>query len=274
MPSSRHIRGLPGFDLTLLGGDGHWRYTRDAGPPHLAYLMGSYAVYSIAGRTFRLSPHDVFICRESGFAAEGEGDFVTMTVPSNVLREAPALFESDQRAVMISVPARAQQSFHTLIITLAREQEASVPGCATVIRAYLLDLLTMLYRIQRDVLPYWRQHETMTNLVYRHRVLRVVQLVEKNLQQRHTLTQLAAMAGLNRTTFCRIYKSLVGRTPRAHLLHTRTLKAQRLLTETDLSMNDIAEAAGFNDLSSFFRTFRRRVKMTPLAYRKAQREQR
>ena len=55
------------------------------------------------------------------------------------------------------------------------------------------------------------------------------------------------------------------------LLRVRVNAAGRMLADTDRPVADIAQATGFYDQSYFTKHFRRRMKLTPTAYRQAYR---
>jgi len=67
--------------------------------------------------------------------------------------------------------------------------------------------------------------------------------------------------------FLRTFRGIVGMTPHQYILHTRLHRAAVRLRRTDDSIAAIAFDAGFNDLSTFNRRFRRKMGLTPGAYR-------
>lgn len=61
------------------------------------------------------------------------------------------------------------------------------------------------------------------------------------------------------------YPKIIGRYQ--YLIETRLSSAKFYLTTTDRTVSDIALSVGFGDESSFCLTFRKRVGMTPKAWR-------
>jgi AraC-like DNA-binding protein len=82
-----------------------------------------------------------------------------------------------------------------------------------------------------------------------------------------TLTALADEAGMSRYRFLRAFRQIVGVTPYQYLLHMRLQAAALRLRTASGSITSIAYGAGFNDLSTFNRRFRRILRMTPRAWR-------
>jgi AraC-like DNA-binding protein len=71
--------------------------------------------------------------------------------------------------------------------------------------------------------------------------------------------------------FAREFKHSVGVTPHCYVLQKRVEQAQDMLARTDLSVAEIALAAGFSDQSHFTRQFRHIVGTTPRDFRWSQR---
>jgi LacI family transcriptional regulator len=67
------------------------------------------------------------------------------------------------------------------------------------------------------------------------------------------------------------FRKAVGRGPHDELQRVRLSRAQELLAETDLSIPDIAAAAGYSSASYLAQVFQRRVGRSPAQFRRAQR---
>lgn len=68
-------------------------------------------------------------------------------------------------------------------------------------------------------------------------------------------------------SFCRFFKKSTNKTFTAFLNEYRINHATKLLSETDEDIKSICYESGFNNLSNFFRNFRRITQLTPNAYR-------
>lgn len=83
-----------------------------------------------------------------------------------------------------------------------------------------------------------------------------------------SLERLAAMAGLSRFHFNRLFKRATGLSPSRYQLDLRLDAARRLLRETKRSILEIALEVGYSQPSRFAQLFRRETGLTPSEYRR------
>ena len=91
--------------------------------------------------------------------------------------------------------------------------------------------------------------------------------IDANIDQRISVKALARLANLSVCYFVRAFKQSVGVTPHDYLVRKRVERTMELLADTDLSLSEIALAAGFADQSHCARRFRQHVGMSPRDYR-------
>jgi len=82
----------------------------------------------------------------------------------------------------------------------------------------------------------------------------------------------AAACNYSESQFNRVFRQLMGRSPRRYVLMHRLETAKDLLAHTDLPLSEIAGRAGFYDASDFGKRFREQEGLTPRGYRLKQRE--
>lgn len=88
-----------------------------------------------------------------------------------------------------------------------------------------------------------------------------------------SLEELARHIGQSRATFARRFLELVGETPLAYLTRWRMCLAAKLLTDTPLSLEEIAPRVGYQTAAAFSRAFRRSLGRAPGHFRTLAREQ-
>jgi len=99
------------------------------------------------------------------------------------------------------------------------------------------------------------------------RVSEAVRRIEREAEAPLSLAALADEAGLSPYHFLRSFAQVAGVTPHQYVLRTRLYRAALRLRRTREPITQIAYGAGFNDLSTFNRRFRRLMGMSPGAYR-------
>ena len=94
------------------------------------------------------------------------------------------------------------------------------------------------------------------------------QYLQKNLQQKISLPTLAAAVSLSPTGLIHHFKKHTGKTPMAYLAQLRLAKAEALLTESDVSIAQIALLCGFECPYYFSNAFKKAKGVSPAAFRK------
>ncbi len=78
---------------------------------------------------------------------------------------------------------------------------------------------------------------------------------------------LAAACNYSESQFNRVFRDIMGSSPRRYVLRHRLETAKDLLARTDLPLSHIAARTGFYDASDFGRRFREQEGLTPRKYR-------
>jgi len=99
------------------------------------------------------------------------------------------------------------------------------------------------------------------------RVAEAVRQIELNAERPLSLTELADGTATSPFHFLRTFRRVAGMTPYQFLLRTRLHRAAVRLRSSDEAISTIAFDAGFNDLSTFNRRFRREMGEAPGTYR-------
>jgi len=89
-----------------------------------------------------------------------------------------------------------------------------------------------------------------------------------NLVVQHTARSLARRANMSERTFARKFQAETGTTPHKWITQQRILQARRLLEETQLGVEEIADRVGFNSGVVLRDQFRRHVGVAPGDYRR------
>ena len=97
---------------------------------------------------------------------------------------------------------------------------------------------------------------------------RLHDFIASHLDQKLTNAALAQIAGLSTGYFYMAFKQTEGMSPHRYVLQYRVRRTQQLLTSTQMSLAEIADAAGFSNPSHCIQYFREIVGVTPGDYRR------
>ena len=82
-----------------------------------------------------------------------------------------------------------------------------------------------------------------------------INYIEQNFQNNISIEDIAAVCGINRSYFGKIFRNSIGRSPQEFLMNYRMVKATELLKLTSLSIADVGSAVGYEKSASFFPCF-------------------
>lgn len=111
-------------------------------------------------------------------------------------------------------------------------------------------------------------HQSSTQALADTRIGKVLNLIHNEHENIWTVNTLADQAALSRSAFTERFTRMVGESPKSYLMNWRMQRARRLLTESKLSMQVIAENTGYASEASFSKAFKQNFGISPGAYRK------
>ena len=98
--------------------------------------------------------------------------------------------------------------------------------------------------------------------------------IEQNFQNAITVEEIAAVCGLNRSYFGKIFHEATGKSPQQFLISYRMTKAAELLKLTDMSVADTGNAVGYPNQLHFSRAFKSVYGVSPREWRNKNRARR
>lgn len=120
----------------------------------------------------------------------------------------------------------------------------------------------------------WFQDSTKNlqpySLKNQERLQNILIYIQEHYSDKITLEDIADSVNICRSECCRFFKSQIGETLFHYLLNYRVHQSLPLLTETSLSITEIAEQTGFSSPAYFSRIFHKCMGTSPAAYRKKQ----
>ena len=125
-------------------------------------------------------------------------------------------------------------------------------------------ILLELYRIEAEnKIP----KPSVTNSKSEAKTDTVLTYITKNLYEHHTLAGSAKMAGISQRQFTTLCRKITGKSFNQYINQLRTTRAADLLQNSTMSVAAIAFEVGYEDLSTFYRAFKRFHNISPLSFR-------
>lgn len=170
-----------------------------------------------------------------------------------------SLFERSLRGILFS-PETAQALAPRLGSLMQK------PGFDSV-----LELMSILHDLSTS-----RNFITLSDISFRanetlsynsRRIERVMNYLNLHFEKEITLTEAARISGMTTVAFSRFFKSRTGKTFVDTVIEIRLGHASRMLIDTTHSVYEIAYRCGFNNLSNFNRSFKKKKDCTPKEFR-------
>jgi AraC-like DNA-binding protein len=101
------------------------------------------------------------------------------------------------------------------------------------------------------------------------RVAFVVEFIKTHINEEITIEKLSNLCCMSKPSFFRYFKREFGISPVVFILRERMKMAKKLLKEINISISEASYAVGVNNLSYFFKLFKRFEGVTPNEFRKS-----
>lgn len=136
------------------------------------------------------------------------------------------------------------------------------------IYAKLLEIFSLIASVHPQFSPI-RTEDAKTKSKY-EKFRSLINHINSHYMDEITLEWAADYAGFSKYHFSRLFKDYTDVTFSDYLMHRRMQAARILLTDTSNTVTEIAFQTGFNNLTSFTRSFRNATGMTPSEFRQIQ----
>jgi AraC-like DNA-binding protein len=134
-----------------------------------------------------------------------------------------------------------------------------------------LDFLSLLHDMaisSYELLLSAQIHNNPDEVQNHSRILEACGFIKKNYKKKICIEDVAGLIHMSPSAFSHFFKKRTYRSFTDYLIDMRISNACKLLFETDLSIANISEANGFNNVSNFNKLFKIKKKMTPKDFRK------
>ena len=234
----------------------HWH-----GHTELLYIIEGESDIYVNGSDIHIKPGDIIAVNANelhrGSLKDGCGKYLCVMLP-------PAFFDAaggDMGYVFQNLITG--DSFPGKIIEEIFKESPnrySVLAKAYALIAYLCENYCTAKMSKREFILHSRKHETFNT---------IIDYIEKNYTSPITTKDLAKMAHLSETYFCHLFKSCMNQSVSGYITELRIEHAKYLLSNSKMTVTEIASTLGYNDVNYFCRMFKRITGMSPGEYKKA-----
>ncbi len=148
---------------------------------------------------------------------------------------------------------------HELFCKMLKEYSEKDYGYIQVIRAYLIELLMIIFRANKVVSSQKSFEQAQFD--------KALEYINVNYAKNLKLDELAMAAFVSPAYFSRRFKAVTGYTFKEYLQQRRIEQACELLKSTSLKVIDIAAEVGYHDLKHFNEIFKRTMQVTPSKFK-------
>lgn len=157
----------------------------------------------------------------------------------------------------------AERSFCEMLY----EQTTRHPGWESIVTGLALTLWGAWVRAQRGRKECSRRFQAGSS---HHRMEAYIEELQQSFYREESLEAVASRCGLGVRRFTQIFRELTGKSWLNFVRELRLTHARRLLHATSRSIVSICFECGFEDLSNFYRAFRKSCGMSPQQWRESQ----
>jgi AraC family transcriptional regulator len=240
-----------------------------------AVLAGSMEV-TVGSDDFELSAGGVALTGiGQSHAARASGvEFVSVRISPALVNE--LVTEIGLTRISAEILFRHSRANDETIARIARsiisEIDVGELGHGAMIDALVRQLVIHLLRSHLTVRKSTRVELSRAGPVDR-RLRRAIEFMHDNFGRELAVEEIASAAYLSEYHFARLFKQITGVTPHVYLANVRLEHARRLLTETSLSISEIATRVGYQSQSHFTKIFKSITGVTPRLYREGAKSQ-
>ncbi|MBE7172610.1 MAG: AraC family transcriptional regulator [Williamsia sp.] len=171
----------------------------------------------------------------------------------------PRLFEKAKKGILLSGKAREQVA----ALMLSAVDATNIDRLILLLSIFKILTETEEYSIIASAHAFYKSNESETmrlNKIYSHTL--------SNYNKPITLKEIASLSNLSVTSFCRYFKLLTRKTYYDFLVEIRISMACRFLVEDRVPINMVCFECGFNNVSNFYRHFKKVTGLTPSGYKR------
>ncbi len=255
--------------------DERWKSISGVGHFHqsyeIYYLLENELIYHINNKVYHVKPGTVII------------------IPPNTIHTTRSINEATRKRILINLPTGFIEAFlkddpelltklHIPPFSIEKYKRKKIEGLFyslleeydkptkknVLIKSLLGQLLVELGEITQGN---FESNTNDYNNTTTHRMLNIVDYINEHYNEKITLTTLSKIFYLNPSYISRVFKEKLNLSFCEYLRTIRIKEVCRLLEDSSLKLEEIAEMTGFNDSSDLCRTFKAVMHTSPSKFK-------
>ena len=241
------------------------------------YLLEGERCYFIGTKIYHLKQGSlVFVRRnvihKTALSREAHHDRILLEISRSYLESVFAItgeltlhdfFQDD--CIILSLESEEQNFITELLLALGRELGTKNSGFRLLAKSLVAELFIYAKRMENKTNP---AASSRTDDPRHRQIEQIACYIAENCCSPLSLNSIAEQFYMNKCYLSRIFKEITGFTVNGYLHARRIQKARSLLIQNSMNISEVAEAAGYENLTYFERVFKKHTGMSPLEYRK------
>ena len=223
-------------------------------------LIGEKTVQVQAGDVVVINPYEFHATVNTG---EKKGEYHLFMLPLDYFDGTPEL---DFRELLFAegkqfATHHSDLRLHSFLMQAAEESRLKQSGSDLLIRSLLMASFALLLRsgLARAENSAPKKKELRSYLV----IEPALRCIKNEYGRTMTVEELAKLCNVSKHYFCRVFKTITGKSVMEYLRDFRLRIANVLLTNTDRSISDIAASCGFDSANYFSRCYKTQYGHSP-----------
>ena len=242
----------------------------------IVYIISGKGIQSVDGKTYEVKRGDMLFVNYGSvhsFKLDADSSYINIcffpeTVGENIITPSNAFsilsltafneMRCEEGGGRITFSGKERGEVEDILFAMLREYKGKKYAWDTVVGNYLNVIITYMLRKTEVGVEMTETDETWQALA---------EYIDENLQSRLTLSALAGKCFYNPSYFSRVFKEKFGMSLVEYITRKRLAYVVGLLSESELSVDEISIAAGFSDRSGFYHAFAKYIGGSPSDFR-------
>lgn len=236
----------------------NWQWKRKDKPiPYfdLFYVWSGTGTLMLNEKAYEIKKGSCFLFRPGDWTTathDPQNPLVLTYIYFDLIKE-PRLIPESYRILQDSI------NFESLLTRYIRLFLFNTFGADTEGKLILKQLMIQLLREEQES----KKQVDDTQNALLTAIREIANFVQQHPGEGHSIESLAARANFSPRYFSRMFKEIIGQTVRSYIVEARIRRAEHLLHYTGMTVTEVSEALGYNNLHFFSRQFKNYTGKSP-----------